>query len=77
MESSILFIFILDLIMDFYCKSFAVFKKGGKYPIFLYVKVILIILMIIDVIVFAALPCNGIRPIRPFRLARVGNFFII
>jgi len=56
-ESSILLIFLIDTLIDFYCKSFDKYKKKNKYPSFYIWKTILISLMIIDLIIFISLPC--------------------
>ena len=76
-ESSILAIFIIDTLIDFYCKSFDKFKKKKKYPSFYIWKTILISLMVIDLIIFATLPCYNSRPIRPFRILRACKLYII
>lgn len=70
LESIILFIFIIDNSIDYYCKSFDILKQKNRYPKFYFWKSFLIILMIIDLIVFICLPCYNSRPIRPFRILR-------
>lgn len=69
-EASFLAFFSLDAFIDFYCKSFDKFKRKNKYPNFYFWKTFLILLMIVDLALFAALPCYDSRPIRPFRILR-------
>jgi len=72
-ETLILTIFWADNIFLFYCKTF----DKNKYSSFFIFKVILILLMTIDLIVFITLPCYNSRPIRPFRILRACKYCFI
>lgn len=70
MESIFLCFFWLDTLILLYCKTFDNFNNAANYSRFFYFKMTIILLMTIDLIVFASLPCYGSRPIRPFRILR-------
>lgn len=69
-ESIILTIFIFDTFIDFYLQSFDYFKKKNKYPNHYFWKAGLLVIMVVDLIIFIAVPGYGSRPIRPFRILR-------
>jgi hypothetical protein len=77
LEGSILTIFLLDAFIDFYCRSFDKFKTKNRFPLFYYFKLILLIFMVADLIIFASLPCYNSRPIRPFRILRARTYKFI
>lgn len=70
METIFLSIFWADTFMLLYCKTFDKFNKVANYSTFFYFKIIIILLMTIDLVIFASLPCYDSRPIRPFRILR-------
>lgn len=70
MESTLLVIFLLDIFIDFYCKSFDKLKQKNRYPAFYFWKAFLVVIMIVDLVIFITLPCYNSRPIRPFRILR-------
>jgi len=76
-ESVILFTFVIDILIIYYCKQMDTFEKTNKYSTLLKAKVLLIILMIIDLLVFIIKPGYDERPVRPFRLLRCCNHTII
>ena len=71
LESAILTVFFTDTFMDFYFHSFDYLKRKNRYPSILFWKLGLLMLMLVDLIVFIALPAReGQRPIRVFRVLR-------
>lgn len=74
LESGILGLFLLDAFTDFYCRSFDKFKIKNRYPNFYYFKLCLLLLMVVDLIIFASMPCYNNRPVRPFRILRACKY---
>ena len=70
LEGTILGFFIFDCFIDFYCRSFDSLKQKNRYPAFYFWKAVLVGLLLVDLITFAAMPRPNQRPIRPFRIFR-------
>jgi hypothetical protein len=77
MEATIIFLFWVDTIILLYCKTFDNFQKINHYSSFFLFKIVIILLMTIDLIIFISLPCYDSRPIRPFRILRCCMILLI
>lgn len=77
LQTIILTIFLFDIFIDFYCKSFDKFKVQNRYSAIDFLKLFLLLLMVIDLILFATMPGFDSRPIRPFRVLRACTNWLI
>lgn len=69
-EVIILSIYWLDVGLYLYHKSFETIKISSKFETRFYIKVAVLILLVIDLLIFAISEANDIRYFRPFRFIR-------
>jgi len=77
LESVFLALFFLELIFDFIIKSNDHQLMSNRFKGVQIFKLILLILMLADIIIFATTAHLQIRPIRPFRILRICNYLKI
>lgn len=65
-----LVLFWADILKTIYILRFDVLNNHQRYSKYFYMKFGIILLITLDLLIFAALPCHNSRPIRPFRILR-------
>jgi hypothetical protein len=68
--ATILAFYWLDVAMYVYHKSFEVIKISSKFEIRFYIKLVVLILLVADLLIFSISKASDIRIFRPFRFIR-------